>query len=97
MLVALQLHHILGIYGCYIIERSESELDQSIFSSSSVHSRSPLALYRHNIHMVSPPHLQLFGEGGRADPPSLPPPSRSSKRSGTTSRRPRSAFSSARA
>ncbi|BGP70522.1 Nicotinamide/nicotinic acid mononucleotide adenylyltransferase 1 [Rhodotorula toruloides] len=46
------LHHILGIYGCYIIERSESELDQSIFSSSSVHSRSPLALYRHNIHMV---------------------------------------------
>lgn len=47
-----QLHHILGIYGCYIIERSESELDQSIFSSSSVHSRSPLALYRHNIHMV---------------------------------------------
>ncbi|GAA5908857.1 hypothetical protein JCM6882_005469 [Rhodosporidiobolus microsporus] len=46
------LHHILGIYGCYIIERAESELDQTIFSSSSVHSRSPLALYRHNIHMV---------------------------------------------
>ncbi|ORY81776.1 hypothetical protein BCR35DRAFT_303913 [Leucosporidium creatinivorum] len=46
------LHHILGRYGCYIIERSESELDQSIFSSSSVHSRSPLALYRSNIHMV---------------------------------------------
>lgn len=46
------LHHILGLYGCYIIERAESELDQSIFSSSSVHSRSPLALYRHNIHMV---------------------------------------------
>ncbi|GAA5840306.1 hypothetical protein JCM9279_002341 [Rhodotorula babjevae] len=46
------LHHILGIYGLYIIERSESELDQTIFSSSSVHSRSPLALYRHNIHMV---------------------------------------------
>ncbi|GAA6040879.1 hypothetical protein JCM8097_003164 [Rhodosporidiobolus ruineniae] len=46
------LHHILGIYGCYIIERAESELDQNIFSSSSVHSRSPLALYRHNIHMV---------------------------------------------
>ncbi|GAA6016069.1 hypothetical protein JCM11491_000658 [Sporobolomyces phaffii] len=46
------LHHILGIYGCYIIERAESELDQTIFSSSSVHSRSPLALYRHQIHMV---------------------------------------------
>lgn len=46
------MHHILGIYGLYIIERSESELDQTIFSSSSVHSRSPLALYRHNIHMV---------------------------------------------
>ncbi|TNY18333.1 hypothetical protein DMC30DRAFT_412404 [Rhodotorula diobovata] len=46
------LHHILGIYGLYIIERAESELDQTIFSSSSVHSRSPLALYRHNIHMV---------------------------------------------
>ncbi|GAA5995987.1 hypothetical protein JCM11641_001805 [Rhodosporidiobolus odoratus] len=46
------LHHILGLYGCYIIERSESELDQTIFSSSSVHSRSPLALYRHNIRMV---------------------------------------------
>ncbi|GAA5942165.1 nicotinamide/nicotinic acid mononucleotide adenylyltransferase [Sporobolomyces koalae] len=46
------LHHILGIYGCYIIERAESELDQTIFSSSSVHSRSPLALYRHQIYMV---------------------------------------------
>lgn len=46
------LHHILGIYGCYIIERAESELDQTIFSSSQVHSRSPLALYRHQIHMV---------------------------------------------
>lgn len=47
-----QLHHILGRYGCYIIERAESEIDQSIFSSSSVHSRSPLALYRDNIYMV---------------------------------------------
>lgn len=46
------LHHILGLYGCFIIERSESEIDQSLFSSSSVHSRSPLALYRHNIYMV---------------------------------------------
>jgi len=46
------LHHILGRYGCYIIERAESEIDQSIFSSSSVHSRSPLALYRDNIYMV---------------------------------------------
>ncbi|BGP16215.1 hypothetical protein JCM10213_007072 [Rhodosporidiobolus nylandii] len=46
------LHHILGLYGCYIIERAESELDQTIFSSSSVHSRSPLALYRGNIRMV---------------------------------------------
>ncbi|KAM0791210.1 hypothetical protein ACM66B_005691 [Microbotryomycetes sp. NB124-2] len=47
------LHHILGRYGCYIIERAESELDKSIFSSSAVHSRSPLALYRDNIHMVN--------------------------------------------
>lgn len=47
-----QLHHILGRYGCYIIERAESEIDQSIFSTSSVHSRSPLALYRDNIYMV---------------------------------------------
>lgn len=46
------LHHILGRYGCYIIERAESEIDQSIFSTSSVHSRSPLALYRDNIYMV---------------------------------------------
>lgn len=46
------LHHILGRYGCYIIERAESEIDQSVFSSSSVHSRSPLALYRDNIFMV---------------------------------------------
>ncbi|KAL7004456.1 Nicotinamide/nicotinic acid mononucleotide adenylyltransferase 1 [Cystobasidiomycetes sp. EMM_F5] len=46
------LHHILGQYGTYIIERAESEIDQSIFSSSSVHSRSPLALYRDNIYMV---------------------------------------------
>ncbi|KDE08788.1 nicotinate (nicotinamide) nucleotide adenylyltransferase [Microbotryum lychnidis-dioicae p1A1 Lamole] len=46
------LHHILGRYGCYIIERSESEIDKTIFSSSSVHSRSPLALYKDNIHMV---------------------------------------------
>ncbi|KAL8276869.1 hypothetical protein RQP46_010697 [Phenoliferia psychrophenolica] len=46
------LHHILGLYGCYIIERSESEIDQSIFNSSSVHSRSPLALYRDNIAFV---------------------------------------------
>lgn len=46
------LHHILGKYGCYIIERAESEIDQSIFSTSSVHSRSPLALYRDNIYMV---------------------------------------------
>ena len=70
--VAHQLHHILGLYGCYIIEvrhphraapqaeltrrdlfqRSESEIDQSIFNSSSVHSRSPLALYRDNIAFV---------------------------------------------
>lgn len=49
---SLQLHHILGRYGCYIIERAESEIDQSIFSTSSVHSRSPLALYRDNIYMV---------------------------------------------
>lgn len=48
----MQLHHILGKYGCYIIERAESEIDQSIFSTSSVHSRSPLALYRDNIYMV---------------------------------------------
>lgn len=48
-----QLHHILGDYGCFIIERAESEIDQSIFSSSSVHSRSPLALYANNIYMVS--------------------------------------------
>jgi len=45
------LHHILGMYGCFIIERAESEIDQSIFSSSSVHSRSPLALYRDHIHL----------------------------------------------
>ena len=48
----VQLHHILGNYGTYIIERAESEIDQSVFSSSSVHSRSPLALYRDNIYMV---------------------------------------------
>jgi nicotinamide mononucleotide adenylyltransferase len=47
------LHHILGDFGCFIVERAESEIDQSIFSSSSVHSRSPLALYRDNIFMVS--------------------------------------------
>jgi nicotinamide mononucleotide adenylyltransferase len=47
------LHHILGNFGCFIVERAESEIDQSIFSSSSVHSRSPLALYRDNIFMVS--------------------------------------------
>ncbi|KAL8286764.1 hypothetical protein RQP46_004292 [Phenoliferia psychrophenolica] len=46
------LHHILGLYGAYIIERSESEIDQSIFHSSSVHSRTPLALYRDNIAFV---------------------------------------------
>ncbi|KAM0750683.1 Nucleotidylyl transferase [Meredithblackwellia eburnea MCA 4105] len=46
------LHHILGLYGCYIIERAESEIDRSIFSSSSVHSRSPLALYKDNIAFV---------------------------------------------
>lgn len=47
-----QLHHILGKYGCYIIERAESELDKAIFSSSSVHSRSIVALYQHNIQLV---------------------------------------------
>ncbi|KAI5477029.1 hypothetical protein MNV49_006905 [Pseudohyphozyma bogoriensis] len=46
------LHHILGLYGCVIISRAESELDTSIFNSSNVHSRSPLALYRHNIFLV---------------------------------------------
>lgn len=47
-----QLHHILGKYGCYIIERAESELDKAIFSSSSVHSRSIVALYQQNIELV---------------------------------------------
>ncbi|EGG10038.1 uncharacterized protein MELLADRAFT_71032 [Melampsora larici-populina 98AG31] len=46
------LHHILSRYGCYIIERAESEIDQSLFSPSSVHSRSPLSLYKHQIYMV---------------------------------------------
>lgn len=47
-----QLHHILGRYGTYIIERAESEIDHSLFSTSSVHSRSPLALYRNQIYLV---------------------------------------------
>ena len=47
-----QLHHILGKYGCYIIERAESELDKAIFSSSSVHSRSIVALYQQSIELV---------------------------------------------
>ncbi|KAG0142869.1 hypothetical protein CROQUDRAFT_66748 [Cronartium quercuum f. sp. fusiforme G11] len=46
------LHHILGKYGCYIIERAESEIDQTLFSTSTLHSRSPLALYKHQIYMV---------------------------------------------
>jgi len=53
------LHHILGTYGCYIIERPESPIDPSIFSASippnsrsPAHSQSTLALYRHNIYMV---------------------------------------------
>lgn len=46
------LHHILGLYGCVIISRAESELDTSIFNSSNVHSRSPLALYRDNVWIV---------------------------------------------
>jgi len=46
------LHHILGNYGCYIIERADSEIDQALFKDSAVHSRNPLALYRENIHMV---------------------------------------------
>lgn len=46
------LHHILGKYGCYIIERAESELDKAMFSSSSVHSRSIVALYQENIEIV---------------------------------------------
>lgn len=50
--VHLQLHHILGLYGCVIISRAESELDTSIFNSSNVHSRSPLALYRDNVWIV---------------------------------------------
>ncbi|KAH8924826.1 Nucleotidylyl transferase [Atractiella rhizophila] len=46
------LHHILGMYGCYIIERANSEVDSEIFGSSSVHSRNLLSLYKENIHMV---------------------------------------------
>ncbi|POW11732.1 hypothetical protein PSTT_05017 [Puccinia striiformis] len=33
------LHHILGQFGCYIIERAESEIDESQLSDS-VHSQS---------------------------------------------------------
>ncbi|GAA96717.1 uncharacterized protein L969DRAFT_97069 [Mixia osmundae IAM 14324] len=46
------LHHILGLYGCFIVERADSEIDQALFKDSSVHSRNALALYRRNIFMV---------------------------------------------
>ncbi|KAH9468689.1 hypothetical protein Pst134EA_009223 [Puccinia striiformis f. sp. tritici] len=45
------LHHILGQFGCYIIERAESEIDESQLSDS-VHSQSPLAMYRNRIYLV---------------------------------------------
>lgn len=45
------LHHILGQFGCYIIERAESEIDESQLSDS-VHSQSPLAMYRDRIYLV---------------------------------------------
>ena len=41
--VQLQLDHILGRYGCFIVERAGSEVDQAIDS---------LARWRHNIHLV---------------------------------------------
>jgi len=46
------LHHILNQFGCYIVQRADSEIDQALFNDSAVHSRSPLALYRDNIHQV---------------------------------------------
>jgi len=46
------LHHILGLYGCYIIERADSEVSQAIFKDSSIHSRNLLSLYQSNIHFV---------------------------------------------
>ena len=34
------------------MQRADSEIDQALFNDSAVHSRSPLALYRDNIHQV---------------------------------------------
>ncbi|MBW0484568.1 hypothetical protein O181_024283 [Austropuccinia psidii MF-1] len=46
------LHHILGKFGCYIIERAESEIDESLLSDSIPSSQSPLAMYRDRIFLV---------------------------------------------
>ncbi|CAH7677097.1 hypothetical protein BY996DRAFT_4577589 [Phakopsora pachyrhizi] len=46
------LRHILGCYGCYIIERAESEIDPDSLADPSSHSPSPLAMYRERIYMV---------------------------------------------
>jgi nicotinamide mononucleotide adenylyltransferase len=52
---SIQLHHILGLYGCYIIQRATSDVDEALFKDTSIHSRNVLSLYRHNIFMVNQP------------------------------------------
>lgn len=44
LIILLKLDHILGRYGCFIIERAGTDIDQATDS---------LARWGHNIHIIS--------------------------------------------